>query len=530
MAMVLLGSWTALAAGSPVAQNAASPLRIPLVPMGYAALSQEFLLAGSTMLTVDFVDNDHLLVTFGVRRLMKREASEPGDGDDRMVGAFLVELPSGKVLAQTEWRLHDRGRYLWKLGHGRFLLRVRDRLTMIAPMHAADPNNAFDEVPLLRMGRHIVAIQVSPDEDLLTIETTKWAMGSGEVSEGFSADPAPVQISFYRLRSNGPMWNGLVMSSAGTIRTKTAVSIPITSAGRLEVLEGGKDRWLFNFDEHAGKVDELAGFDTTCFPQPAFVGHSEFVAFGCRGSSDKVDFAGFNMKGEEMWQQNFYDSHVSPTFSFAPAAGRFALGRIVVSGDFDPGLPLPASVVSAEEVRVYQTYDGKQLLRINCTPVERAGQNFALSPDGMRLGVVRETPVRHPATKYDPPYTQNEAAVEVYSLPPLAAEDQAAVKDAAAHAPEDAGARIDLALARTSPASNRAIAAAGRAMITLNGSTSTPALEPSLAEDSGGSTAAAEAEAGVGSGSVSEGDTAPNTPRKPPTLYGPDEQSGQKPH
>ena len=80
----------------------------------------------------------------------------------------------------------------------------------------------------------------------------------------------------------------------------------MTTGGILDVIEGGKDRWLFNFDELTGKVDELAELDTTCFPRATFVGHGEFVAFGCRGSADKVDFAGFNLKGEQMWQQNFW--------------------------------------------------------------------------------------------------------------------------------------------------------------------------------------------------------------------------------
>ena len=142
-------------------------------------------------------------------------------------------------------------------------------------------------------------------------------------------------------------------------------------------LDGGKDRWLFNFDEHSGKVHELAEWDTSCFPHPTFVGHSQFVAFGCRGSADKQDIAGFNMKGEQMWQQNFFDAHVGPMFAFAPAAGRFALGRTIVSTPLEPDALLVASVVTSQEVRVYQTYDGKQIFKIECSPVERAGQNFA---------------------------------------------------------------------------------------------------------------------------------------------------------
>ena len=61
------------------------------------------------MVTVHFVDKDHLLITSGLRRLMKREAGDPPGDDDHTIGAFLVELPSGKVVARTEWRTHDRG-------------------------------------------------------------------------------------------------------------------------------------------------------------------------------------------------------------------------------------------------------------------------------------------------------------------------------------------------------------------------------------------------------------------------------------
>jgi hypothetical protein len=35
---------------------------------------------------------------------------------------------------------------------------------------------------------------------------------------------------------------------------------------------------------------------------------------------------------------------------------------------------------------VYQSYNGKLLFRMDCTPVERAGQNYALSPDGLQAG------------------------------------------------------------------------------------------------------------------------------------------------
>ena len=202
--------------------------------------------------------------------------------------------------------------------------------------------------------------------------------------------------------------------------------------------------------------------------------HSEFVAFGCRGSADKQDIAGFNLKGDAMWQQNFFDVQSEPSFAFAPAAGRFALERTIVS-TMDSMAAVASGEVNSQEVRVYQTYNGKQLFRVDCTPAVKAGQNFALSPDGLRLAVLRETMVAHKATADYDAYSAKEMAVEIYALPALNGKDEAAVKEAQGLAPEDTGERIDAAvqrvMGRSKPDSAGGSASAGSGSSAAVGST-----------------------------------------------------------
>ena len=529
--LAALTAWAVLAAGPVMARDPEPPLRIPLEPLGYQPLLPEFLLAGSPMLTVDFVDNNHLLITFGVRRLLTREVDPPADDNDRTIGAFLVEVPSGKILARTEWREHDRWRYLWNLGHGRFLLRVRDTLTLLAPMEASDLRDAFRQIPLLRVERHIVQVMVSWNGDLLTVETVLRAARPGEATDEnggplIPGDPAPVQLNFYRLVDSGGAENKPVAVVAGAIRARTIGTLPLTAVGFLDVLEGGKGSWMFNFDEHAGKVHELAQWDTSCSPQGTIVGPSEFVAFGCRGTDDRHMLAGFNLKGEQMWQQNFIESYVSPTFAFAPAAGRFALGRTIVSNDVGGDSLLLSSVVTGQQIQVYQTYNGRQLFHIDCSPVERAGQNFALSEDGLRLAVVRVSMVHHAATRDYAAYTDPSTAVEVYPLPSLSEKDQAEVRAAQALAPVDTGARIDVSLARGSPADSP------REANRSAGDPPAPMQAAAAAESAKDGGSAGENAAGISEGPTAgdTGDAESTTPRKPPTLYGPDEKPpGKKP-
>jgi hypothetical protein len=315
----------------------------------------------------------------------------------------------------------------------------------------------------------------------------------------------------------------LLFASAGAIRTRAALALPMTSAGFLDVLEGRKDTWMFNFNEHSGKVDELAAWDTSCFPRATFVGHSEFVAFGCRGSNDKHEIAGFNLKGEQMWQQGFFDYYIAPIFEFAPSAGRFALGRTILAVPLDPEVPVPASAVSTQEVRVYQTYSGKQIFRAECSPVQRAGQNFSLSADGLQLAVIRETTTRRVVKGDLDEYTEHRASVEVYALPPLSDKDLAAIKDVEKVAPVDTGARIDFSLERRSSERNKVNTAsaadhgAGAGGLAPVQGPAADVPQPTL-----GAPGANASESEQNAPTVGDVDTGHR--REPPTLYGPDEK------
>jgi hypothetical protein len=346
---------------------------------------------------------------------------------------------------------------------------------------------------------------MSSDKDLLTIESVDSSYSAGAQGAAIipQTEAAPVLISFYRLFSDGPEGRRLTVQAAGAVHARQPLALPVTTSGFLDAIQGGRDRWMFNFDTHAGKVSELSAFDTTCYPRTTFVSHSEFVAFGCKGS-DRQDFAGFNLRGEEMWQQNFFEAYLAPWFSFAPAAGRFALGRIILTSPTDAGSELDTSQVKAEEVRVYQTYNGKVLLRVDCSPVERAGQNFELSADGLRLAAVQETVVQHPATKDDPPYAVHTAAILVYPLPALTANDQAAVHEEQGLAPEESQAAIRLSAYAAGAGKNEGAPAAS---VAASATESNTAPEP-----------AADAASPAASG-----DAQPEAPRKPPSLYGPGE-------
>ncbi|MEI9977959.1 MAG: hypothetical protein WDN23_03000 [Edaphobacter sp.] len=405
------------------------PLRLPLENLGFQPISPQFLLNGSSMFTVHYVDDKHLLLTFVVKRLIRRLPDEPADDMDRNVEAVLVEIPTGKALARTTWHLHDHAQYLWALGHGHFLLRIRDNLTTFAPLANLSTGQPFTEHPFLAsQDRRIAAVIVSPDSDLLTIESIKRRDPEEKPKTPlFGPTPPPEQhlsqrdavlIHFFRLHLTDDSTPAKPVF-AGVVQSRQLGDIPASSAGYLDVVDQGRQHYAFDFHSYAGKKDELSPFDSACPPAPIFVSHSEFIAFGCRNSQARQIVGGFNMRGEEMWEQGLYGDYIAPHIAFAPAGGRFALSRILIRTSAIPDQPISADEVSSQTVIVYQTNTGKQLLRADCSPVSRAGQNFAFSPDGLSLAVIHAD------------------AIEIYNLPPLTSKDQAALKLAESSAPPE---------------------------------------------------------------------------------------------
>lgn len=434
------------------AEQPGKPLTIPVEPLGFGIIPPHFVSPLASMFTVNFVDETHLLFTFTARTLLKRLPDATADDEDRNVAALLLELPSGKVIARTEWRTRDQDRYLWPLGDGRFLLRVRSRFSLLDPMRRlaeGGPDAAFRPETFLEIQRRIGYVSVSPGGDLLAIETLP---PRAERKPGVSGDATAlaaamagtsdaqkleivdlpkrprVEISFFRLKAQDiGKGGGLFAQVAGNVASPALIELPATSEGYLEMKrDKSPGFWDFDFVSHPGKRQELAGYETSCAPRPYFISRSEFVAFGCRGSDDRPELSYFNLQGDEPWIAALSGPQVSPQIVAAPAAGRFALSRTLVNANAANEEALTVDDLTAQEITVFQSFSGQQLLKVQATPIERAGQNFDLSPAGTQFAVLRS------------------GNLEIYRMPVLSVSDKKAVEAAKAMAPAQNDAPIKL--------------------------------------------------------------------------------------
>lgn len=402
----------AVAAGSGFAgtKQPAPESRLLLEGLGFPGVSQNFLAGGGSMLSVNFVDNDHLLFTYSKRDLVPRLEGDPVDDEDRVVAAKLIELPSGKVVAQTQWHLHDHSRYLWSLGHGRFMLRIAGTLSTFEPMANLATGQPFERIVFAHRRGLLSAVLVSGDGELLTIET-----GQG-----------PVMLDFYRLSVGSTAGAPLRIEEAGSVRAPSPMLLPIDADGYFRTADREHGKWVVEYKPFAGKEVTLAPIDSTCSPTLRMVGTGQFVAETCRGKLGGTMLSAFDFEKHEMWEEPLAASPLPPSMVMAPEAGRFAISRVASLASADTFQMEPGSVAT-QDVRVYQTQTGDLLLKVSCSPIFRTAENFDLSEDGMRAVVVRGD------------------AIEVYRLPPLTALDRADLAELEKVAPPHGRGKVELA-------------------------------------------------------------------------------------
>lgn len=378
--------------------------QISLGSVGFPGVSGPFLAAGSSMLTVHFLDSRHLLVTYGLRTLVPRLPDDPMNHDDRLVAGEVVDLPSGHVSARTEWHMHDHGRYLWKLGEGRFLIRIGGRLYTMDPLANLGSADAFART--LFPGRQLppTVVLVSPDGGVVTLETMleppseskpKVVVLGGE--EGTPEPSSKTVIDFFRVHNGAQGVSGadFEIKPAGQVLSPVPMLLPIDADGYLWAESVDGVLWTVTFDGFGGNTVNFGKVESSCRPRLQMISRSEFLVLTCRGADDRIRMTSYGMDGHETWEEGMGDVG-TPTFAFAPAAARFAMssthvevatGTPAVAGALIPATTVPGQLT--QEVRVYQNASGDLLLEAECTPVFKTAENFDLSSDGLMAVVVQ---------------------------------------------------------------------------------------------------------------------------------------------
>jgi hypothetical protein len=371
--------------------------RIPVAPLGYRPPGSLYMLSGRAFSSLDFIDGHHLLFTFHQPRLMRREQNPDRFDDDQVIQAVVLSLPGGNVVASSEWRMHDRWRYLWPLGGGRFLVRQKNSYSLT--------DESLKLHPYIDVPTSILSTQVSPDGRILVIEHqyekhSAEQHGKLEAQAREYGEPPPAedtQITVVNIASREVL---------AALRTESPISVPVNSSGYVGVArDKGEDQFLVRFAPFVGESSVLGRVASTCTPHVSFLNQKALVIESCGPKSPDIFLDAWTTDGKKLWNGHRDGHLVWPTLAYSRKGDRFALSLLHVSHPIDLMDSLNDEDVREQVVQVFDSATGALLMATNASPILTAGQNFALSDDGERLAVLRE------------------GAIEIYQVPsPAAAE------------------------------------------------------------------------------------------------------------
>jgi hypothetical protein len=370
-------------------------IRIATGPLDYHPLSSFYLMSRTSSSSLDFIDDQHMLFTFRATGLMKRLPECQRDDEDQLIRALVVRVPDGKIERSAEWRMHDRGRYLWSLGNGKFLVRRQDELFLT--------DSSLELRPFISSPAPLRLIKLSPDAKLVLVETDLERHTPEEherlVEASLAEDLPPpredVQMTILRVDDRSVVLRARVLS---------VTDLPIISNGYIETLSAQGDHWMLRYRPFSGEPSVIADVASSCRPSESPLNDETTVVNICSERGDDHFFQAISLSGKKLWTYRWDNHYIWPTSASSESGTRIAFSTLRVSHSVNSRDPIDETDLQQQRVEVLDVNTGRLEFTQYATPVLSAGQNYALSPNGGRFAVLRDN------------------AIEIYDLPPAARE------------------------------------------------------------------------------------------------------------
>jgi hypothetical protein len=394
-------------------------------PLGFSVPGENYLLRRESLVSLDFLDEDRILFSFRVPRLMQRDAANNSGDKKQEIQALVLSLPSGKIEARATWTVPDRSRYLWMLNDGHFLLRVADGLD--------EGDVQLQMKPKLRAPGRLLWIEMDPKQQVMITNSLEPANVLQKADESRRPGPNPGGASQSGANQSGAnpgdsgapvteptdvtkdgqkpdeqsvlvartekLESGEVMLEKRVPWTNQRSDWPMNSDGYLETSHDKADQWLLKLNSFSGGSQVLTHIESFCPPQGNFVSESELLLMRCDPDSGWT-LRAITTRGDSLWDARTAMNAMVPLLVAAPNGLRVARETMLLKRSVDKyKRKVGMRDFQGQMVKVFNAADGKMVLEAPLTPIFDGGGNVAVSPSGQRVAIL------------------NAGAIQVFQLP-----------------------------------------------------------------------------------------------------------------
>jgi len=278
-----------VASDPPSTPNSPPPAaRIDLSAIGYHSPSRmDRLSQDEASVSLNFLDRDHVLLTFNAKKLFQRLPSCTPDHQDRLVHAAILEVPSGKVAREADWYLHDRRPYLWPLTPGTFLLRKLNDLYIV--------DSDLHERLLLSSPKDLLWVSVTPDSSQIIVETAKEPDSVKSARAPSPGSPAKSEPKF-----GARFLDATSLAPRRTVPLDKVVDLNGTNTGYVDLVHNG-ETWLIRFGPGASQRHNIARVRSRTVPDVVYASSHSLLIGRCASVNCDYSVTSFSLTGRRLW-------------------------------------------------------------------------------------------------------------------------------------------------------------------------------------------------------------------------------------
>ena len=345
---------------------------IAIGPLGYAPRMHDFEVDFDAEEALAWLGPQELLLAFNPHALIHRSGIPKERAPIRVIRAVLLDTSERNVLQAVDWELADSGRYLWPLDRNRILVHVGNELRVYSL-----GLNVESRIPLA--GR-LAFIRTSPNGQLMAVATLR-EQHSPELhsklrdSSGGVEPEEPVDVLILDKE----------FKTVGGASTSSALLPPtLLNEGQVNLIAQPKMRYRLEMKTWDNNSVTLARFESRCMPQLSSVAPDHLFLVTCN-TMGAMTYRVLRADGKLVLRGTAHPQDVGHDAIGDAQNQIFAVKVVQDNQGLKP---------DTEEVRVYRSSDGKQLMaaRVEVSPTNRG--SYALSPDGSQLAVLSGTQIR----------------------------------------------------------------------------------------------------------------------------------------
>jgi hypothetical protein len=347
--------------------------------LGYAPRPQRELEDLNDDVALAWLGPRQLLIAFNPHTLVERDRQPSTGAAVRRIHAVVLDPATSKVMSSADWFLPDEGEFLWQLSGGRVLVHVGNELRIYG-----EGMQIGRQIPL---NGPLQFVRLSPNGELMAIailRETHTPEQHANLRESLGTEP-PENVEIRVLDKN------FKTVAQGTTSSRI-IPPALLNEGQVQLLAKPNRQYRLTLTTPTGETTTVARFPSACIPDVSSFAPDLLLVGTCEPNSGVHEYRVLRPDGKVVLRGRTDPQTMGQS---AQGNGRdFAVKSLHATQAMVHGSAFHGSDLDYEEVRVFQSGDGRRLssVRLQAPPTSHGA--FALSPDGAQLAVIADAKLK----------------------------------------------------------------------------------------------------------------------------------------